>query len=199
MRGQMDYWSPPPWDSREGRALHRLSLAKRPAGVVVPPAVWVAAARESGLRVHLVKRLAKRAAAGGDPRVEWYGEHLTRLRRRTSRGASDLARARQADWLRRRWGLPWARIARLCGYSEAGNGISARKMVAHYRKRLASGDTLPKARIAYKRRERGEPWAMIAHRVGYATARSARVMARRFAMRAGKRWPMPVRDAPSAD
>ena len=57
--------------------------------------------------------------------------------------------------------------------------------------------TLPKARLAYLRRERGEPWAQIARKVGYASAHSARVMARRYAERADVAWPVPLRDVPS--
>ena len=148
--------------------------------------------RRAGLGV---EGLAKRAAAGGDPRVAWYAEHLARLQRRTPRGPSDLARARTANWLRKR-GLPWKRIARACGYSERDNGANARKMAALYRGRLANGGTLPKARMAYRRRERGEPWERIARRVGYAGSRSAREMAKRYAKRAGEPWPVPVRDAP---
>ena len=103
-----------------------------------------------------------------------------------------------ANWLRKR-GLPWKRIAHVLGYSEKGSGAEARKAAALYRERLANGGTLPKARLAYKRRERGEPWERIARKVGYAGVRSARVMARRYAQRAGEPWPAPVRDAPSAN
>ena len=87
----------------------------------------------------------------------------------------------------------------MLGYSEKGSGAEARKAAALYRERLANGGTLPKARLAYKRRERGETWTDIARTVGYASARSARVMARRFAGRAELQWPVPVRVAPSAD
>ena len=59
-----------------------------------------------------------------------------------------------------------------------GSGAEARKAAALYRERLANGGTLPRARLAYKRRERGEPWTRIARKVGYAGARSAREMAR---------------------
>ena len=79
-----------------------------------------------------------------------------------------------------------------------GSGAEARKAAALYRERLANGGTLPKARLAYKRRERDEPWADIARKVGYASARSARVMARRFAERAGLPWPVPTPVVPSA-
>ena len=103
-----------------------------------------------------------------------------------------------ANWLRE-WGLPWRRIAHVLGYSEKGSGAEARKAAALYRERLANGGTLPRARRAYLRRERGEPWARIARRVGYASARSARMMARRYAERAGKPWPVPPRDALSAN
>ena len=65
------------------------------------------------------------------------------------------------------------------GYSEKGSGAEARKAAALYRERLANGGTLPKARLASQRRERGELWAQIARRFGYVSARSARVMARR--------------------
>ena len=98
-----------------------------------------------------------------------------------------------ANWLRQR-GLPWKRIAHALGYSERDSGADARKAAALYRRRLANGGTLPKARLAYKRRERGETWARIARRVGYASARSAREMARRYAERAGLPRPVPLRD-----
>ena len=192
------YWSPPRMGSREFHALAWLSSVEPPAGIVLPPALWMPAVRVSGLKLHQVKRLAKRAAAAGDPRVEWFAEHLARLGRRTPRGPTDLARARMANWLRKR-GLPWRRIAHVLGYSTKGSGAEARKAATLYRERLANGGTLPKARLAYKRRERGEPWADIACKVGYASARSARVMARRYAERAGLPWPVPVRDAQSAD
>ena len=188
-------WTPPRLGTREQRALSWLATVEPPSGIVLRPSLWIPAARASGSRVHQVKRLAKRAAAGGDPRVAWYAEHLARLQRRTPRGPSDLARARTANWLRKR-GLPWKRIARACGYSERDNGANARKMAALYRGRLANGGTLPKARMAYRRRERGEPWERIARRVGYAGSRSAREMAKRYAKRAGEPWPVPVRDAP---
>ena len=100
-----------------------------------------------------------------------------------------------ANWLRKR-GLPWKRIAHVLGYSEKGSGAEARKAAALYRERLANGGTLPRARMAYKRRERGEPWARIALKIGYASARSARVMAQRYAERAGEPWPVPLREAP---
>ena len=103
-----------------------------------------------------------------------------------------------ANWLRER-GLPWKRIAHVLGYSEKDSGAEARKAAALYRERLANGGTLPKARLAYKRRERDEPWTDIARQVGYASARSARVMARRFAERAGLPWPVRLRVVPSAD
>ena len=77
-------------------------------------------------------------------------------------------------------------------------GAEARKAAALYRERLASGGTLPRARLAYLRRERGESWTRIARRVGYASARSARVMAWRYAKRAELPWPVPLRDAPGA-
>ena len=197
MAGQA-YWSPPERGSREDRALMWLASVEPPRGIVVPPAVWKATARASGLKVPAIKRLARRAADAGDPRVAWYAEHLARLGRRTPRGPTGLARARMANWLRKR-GLPWKRIAHVLGYSEKGSGAEARKAAALYRERLANGSTLPRARLAYLRRERGEPWTRIARRVGYATARSARVMARRYAERAGEPWPVPLRDAPSAN
>ena len=197
MAGQA-HWSPLERGSREDHALQWLALVEPPARIVLPPALWMPAVRVSGLKVHQVKRLARRAAAAGDPRVAWYAEHLARLGRRTPRGPTDLARARMANWLRKR-GLPWKRIAFVCGYSEKGSGAEARKAAALYRERLANGGTLPRARMAYKRRECGEPWARIARKVGYAEARSARVMARRYAERAREPWPVPLRDAPSAN
>jgi len=190
------YWSPPRMGTREFRALDWLSSVEPPAGIVLPASLWLPAARASGLSVPWVKRLARRAAAAGDPRVGWYAEHLARLSQRTPRGPTDLVRARMANWLRER-GLPWKRIARVLGYSEKSSGAEARKAAALYRERLANGGTLPKARMAYKRRERGEPWADIARRVGYASARSVREMARRYAERAELPWPVPVRDAPT--
>ena len=192
------YWSPPRMGTREDRALMWLASVEPPRGIVVPPAVWKATARASGLKVPAIKRLARGAADAGDPRVAWYAEHLARLGRRTPRGPTGLARARMANWLRER-GLPWRRIAHVLGYSEKGSGAEARKAAALYRGRLASGGTLPRARLAYMRRERGEPWERIARRVGYATARSARVMARRYAQRAGLSWPVPAPQAPSAN
>ena len=192
------YWSSPERGSREDRALMWLASVQPPRGIVVPPAVWQATARASGLKVPAIKRLARRAADAGDPRVAWYAEHLARLGRRTPRGPTDLARARMANWLRER-GLPWKRIAHVLGYSEKGSGAEARKAAALYRERLASGRTLPRARLTYLRRERGESWTRIARKVGYAGARSARVMARRYAERAGLPWPVPLRDAPSAN
>ena len=182
-------WSPPRMGTREDRALQWLSFVEPPAGIVVPPTAWLPAARASGLRVGQVKRLARRAADGGDPRLVWYGEHLERLRRRAPRRSGDLRRVRLADWLRRR-GLSWRRVALACGYSTTGNGHAARRAVKLYRERLASGDTIPRARKAYLLREGGEEWAGIARRVGYASARSARVMARRYAERAGLPWPV---------
>ena len=192
------YWSPPRMGTREFRALDWLSSVEPPAGIVLPPSLWLPAARVSGLKAHQVKRLARRAAAAGDPRVAWYAEHLARLGRRTPRGPTDLARARMANWLRER-GLPWKRIAHVLGYSEKGSGAEARKAAALYRERLANGGTLPKARLAYLCRERGESWTRIARKVGYAGARSARVMAKRYAKRAELAWPVPLLDAPSAN
>ena len=199
------YWSPPRMGTREFRALDWLASVEPPTSIVIPPTsrkrrhqVWMPAARASGLKVGQVRRSARRAAAAGDHRVAWLAAHLERLRSRTPRGPGDLSRARKAHRLRQR-GLPWKRIARLCGYSQANNGHSARKAVRLYRQRLADGSTLHRARKAYHRRERGEAWERIARRVGYANARSARVMARRYAARAGLPWPVPVRDAPSAD
>lgn len=196
MAGQA-YWSPPRMGTREFRALDWLSSVESPAGIVLPPSLWLPAARASGLKVGQVKRLARRAAGAGDPRVGWYAEHLARLGGRTPRGPTELVRARMANWLRER-GLPWKRIAHVLGYSERGSGADARKAAALYRERLANGGTLPKARLAYLRREHGEPWARIARKVGYASARSARVMARRYAQRAELAWPVPLRDAPNA-
>ena len=155
------------------------------------------AARVSGLSVWQVKRLARRAADCGDGRVGWYAEHLGRLRRQfggTPRGPTDMARARQAHRLRGR-GLSWPRIARLTGYSAAGSGHSARKAVQDYRARLADGSTLLRARQAYQRRERGETWQRIAGRLRYASDRTARGMARRYAERAGLPWPVPIIEA----
>ena len=190
------YWSPPRMGMREDCALMWLASVEPPRGIVVPPALWKATARASGLRVHQVKRLARRAAAAGDPRVAWYAEHLARLGRRTPRGPTDLVRARTANWLRKR-GLPWKRIARALGYSERDSGAEARKAAALYRQRLANGGTLPKARLAYLRRERVDSWSRIARKVVYASARSAREMAKRYAMRAGELWPLPLREAPT--
>jgi len=182
------YWSQPERGSREDRALQWLASVEPPRGIVVPSALWKATARASGLRVHQIKRLARRAAAADDPRVGWNAEHLARLSRRTPRGPTDLSRARMANWLRKR-GLPWRRIAHVLSYSERDSGADARKAAALYRERLANGGTLPRARLAYLRRGRGEPWAHIARKVGYAGARSAREMAKRYAARAGLPWP----------
>ena len=190
--------SPPRMGTREFHALQWLADVEPPAGIVVPASAWLPAARASGLKVAAVKRLARRAAEGGDPRVQWYSMHLERLRRRTPRGPGDLGRVRLADWLRRR-GLTWRQVARACGYSQRDNGRSIRRAVQRYRPRLANGDTLPKARAAYRRRQRGEGWKAIARRVGYASARSARVMARRYAERAGLPWPVPVQVVPTAN
>ena len=112
------------------------------------------------------------------------------------RGPTDLARTRRAYLLRQR-GLPWQRIADLFGLTGKHSAATARKMVRVYRERLATGATLPKARMAYRRRERGEPWERIARGVGYASGRAAREMGRRYARRAGLPWP--VRDAPGAN
>ena len=162
--------------TREFHALQWLADVEQPAGIVVPASAWLTASRASGLKVAAVKR----------------------LRRRAPRGPVDSSRVRLADWLRRR-GLTWRQVARACGYSEADNGHSARKAVRRYRQHLANGGTLPRARLAYKRRERGEPWGRIARKVGYAGARLARVMARRYAERAGEPWPVPLSDAPNAN
>lgn len=192
MGGQNAAWSPPRVGAREQVALSWLATIKAPPRTIAPPpSLWMPAARVSGLSVPQVKRLARRAADAGDPRVEWYAEHRARLRRRTRRGPTDMARARQANWLRER-GLTWTQVARACGYAEKASGHCARKMAAVYRERLANGGSLPKARMAYKRRERGEPWKQIACRVGYSSARSAREMARRYARRAGLSWPVPL-------
>ena len=193
-----EHWSPPRMGTREFHALDWLSRVEPPAGIVVPASAWLPASRASGLKVAAVKRLAGRAAEGGDPRVQWYSMHLERLRRRAPRGPANSSRARLADWLRRR-GLTWRQVARACGYSEADNGHSARKAARGYRQHLANGGTLPKARAAYQRRQRGEGWKAIARRVGYASARSARVMARRYAERAGLPWPVPVQVVPTAN
>ena len=192
------YWSPPRMGTREYHAMDWLSFVEPPTSIVIPPSVWMPAARASGLNVGQVKRLARRAAAAGDQRVAWFAAHLERLRRRTPRGPGDLSRARKADRLRRQ-GLSWRRVALVCGYSEADNGHSARKAAANYQARLADGGTLRRGRMAYQRRERGEPWERIARRVGYASARSARAMARRYAERARLPWPVPVRDASGPD
>ena len=189
---------PPRMGTREFYALQWLADVEPPAGIVVAASAWLPASRASGLKVAAVKRLARRAAEGGDPRVQWYSMHLERLRRRAPRGPTDLARARMANWLRKR-GLPWKRIAHVLGYSEKCSGAEARKAAALYRERLANGGTLPRARLAYRRRERGEAWVRIARRIGYASARSAREMARRYAQRAVLPWPVPVQDAQSAD
>ena len=185
------YWPPPCMGTREFRALDWLASVEPPTGIVIPPTLWMPAARASGLKIGRVKRLARRAADAGDPRLAWYAEHRARLRRRTPRGPGNLSRARKADRLRRR-GLSWRRVALACGYSEADSGHSARKAARLYRERLADGGTLHRARKAYQRRERGEAWARIAGAVGYASARSARVMARRHAERAGLPWPVPI-------
>ena len=194
--GRRDYWSPPRVGSREHHALSWLGTVEPPPGVVIPPSLWMPAARVSGLPPARVKRLARRAAEAGDPRVRWLAEHLERLRRRAPRGPGDLGRARQADWLRRR-GMTWRQVARACGFAEADNGHSARRAVQRYRQRLASGGTLPRARAAYQLRQHGEGWPAIAHRTGYASARAARGMARRFAERAGLPWPVPLGEAPA--
>ena len=150
------YWTPPGMGTREFRALDWLASVEPPPSIVVPPTLWMPAARASGLRVHQIKGLARCAASAGDPRVGWYRDHLARLGRRTPRGPTELVRARMANWLRKR-GLPWKRIAHVLGYSEKGSGAEARWAAALYRERLANGGTLPKARMAYKHRERGEP------------------------------------------
>ena len=183
-------WLAPEFDTPEDRALRQLSLVAQPAGGVVPPNVWRGAAMETGLSVARIKLLARQAVAGGDPRVQWYAAHLERLRRRAPRGPIDSNRVRLADWLQRR-GLMWRQVARACGYAEADSGRSIRRAVRRYQQRLANGDTLPKARRAYQLRQRGEGWAAIANRTGYASDRSARVMARRYAERAGLPWPVP--------
>lgn len=188
------YWSPPRMGTREYHALDWLSSVEPPTGIVIPPSVWMPAARASGLKIGRVKRLARRAAAAGDRRVAWLAAHLERLRQRTPRGPGNLSRARKADRLRRR-GLSWRRVALACGYSEAYSGHGARKAVRLYRERLASGDTIPKARKAYQLRERGEAWRQIARRVGYASDRVARAMARRYAQRAELPWPVPILEA----
>ena len=169
-------------------------MSSRRPGVVIPASTWLPAARVSRLSVATVKLLARRAAEAGDPRVAWYAAHLERLRRRAHRGPGDLGRARQADWLRRR-GLTWTQIARACHYSQRDNGNSARKAVRRYRLHLAAGDTIPKARAAYQLRQHGEGWTAIARRVGYSSGRAARVMAKRYAERAGLRWPVPIIEA----
>ncbi len=192
-----EHWSPPRVGSREHCALGWLAMVEPPPGVVIPTAAWLPAARVSGMKVGAVKRLARRAAEGGDPRVRWLADHLERLRRRAPRGPGDLSRVRLADWLRRR-GLTWRQVARACGYAEADNGRSIRRAVRRYRQRLANGDTLPKARAAYQLRQRGEGWTAVARRVGYSSGRSARVMARRYAERAGLAWPVPVQVVPTA-
>ena len=190
--------SPPRMGTREFHALQWLADVEPPAGIVIPASSWLPASRASGLKVAAVKRLARRAAEGADPRVQWYSMHLERLRRRAPRGPANSSRARLADWLRRR-GLTWRQVARACGYSEADNGHSARKAARRYRQHLANGGTIPRARAAYRRRQLGEPWELIARRVGYASGRSAREMTKRFAKRAGLVWPVPLRDAPSAN
>ena len=79
-------WSPPRLGSREQRALGWLASVEPPRGIVLPPSLWESTARASGLSVRQVKRLARRAASGGDSRVAWYAEHRARLQRRTRRG-----------------------------------------------------------------------------------------------------------------
>ena len=189
--GQTATWFPPRVGSREHRALGWLAKIEPPGGVVLPPSLWAPAARAGGLSVWQVKRLARRAADAGDPRLTWYAEHRERLRRRTRRGPTAMPRARQANWLRQR-GLSWPQVARACGYAD---GATARKMAGRYQERLANGGSLPRARLAYKRRERGERWPLIARRLGYANDRTARGMARRFAERAGLPWPVPILEA----
>ncbi len=196
--GREEPWSPPERGSREDRALQWLALAEPPRGIVVPPALWKATARVSGMKVPAIKRLARRAAAGGDPRVAWLAAHLERLGRRTPRGPGDLRRVRQADWLRRR-GLTWRRVAIACGYSVRDSGADARRAVKLYREQLENGGTLPRARKAYQLRANGETWPQIARRVGYRSGRAAMGMSRRYAARAGLPWPVPVCDAASAD
>ena len=180
--------------TREFRALDWLPSAEPPTGIVIPPSLWMPAARVSGLSVPKVKRLARRAVDAGDQRVVWLAAHLERLRHRKPRGPGDLFRARKADRLRRQ-GLSWRRVALVCGYSQADNGHSARKAARLYRERLADGSTLRSARKAYQRRVRGEAWERIAGAVGYASARSARAMARRYAERARLPWPVPILEA----
>ena len=105
MTGQA-YWSLPERVSREDRALMWLASIEPPRGIVVPLALRKATARASGLKLHQIKWLARRAAAAGDPRVKWYADHLARLSWRTPQGPTGLVRARMANWLRKR-GLPW--------------------------------------------------------------------------------------------
>ena len=59
-------WTPPRLGTREQRALSWLATVEPPSGIVLQPSLWIPAARASGSRVHQIKRLAKRAAAGGD-------------------------------------------------------------------------------------------------------------------------------------
>ena len=183
-------WFPPRMGSREHHALSWLATVEPPAGVVIPASLWLPASRASGLKVAQVKRLARRAAEAGDIRLAWYAAHLERLRRRAHRGPGDFSRVRLADWLRRR-GLTWPQVASACGYATADSGNAARKAVRRYRRHLESGNTIPQARAAYQLRRRGEPWADIARRTGYASDRAARGMAKRFAARAGLPWPVP--------
>ena len=97
------------------------------------------------------------------------------------------------------WG-PRATCTQQRRTSRAGPRAIPRKAAKLYRARLASGDTLRRARLAYLRRERsGKPWARVARRVGYASDRAARGMARRYAKRAGRPWPVPLGAAPSAN
>ena len=197
--GSQEHWTPPRVGSREHHALGWLSSVEPPPGVVIPTAAWLPAARVSGMKIGAVKRLARCAAEAGDPRVAWYAAHLERLRRRASRGpVNNSSRVRLADWLRRR-GLTWRQVARACGYAEADSGNCARKAVRRYRRRLANGNTIPRARKAYQLRRGGERWPAIARWIGYASARSARVMARRYAERAGLPWPVTVQVVPTAN
>ena len=71
-------------------ALQWLALVDPPAGIVLPPALWMPAVRVSGLKVHQVKRLARRAAAAGDPPCRVVRGALGAAGRRTPRGPTDL-------------------------------------------------------------------------------------------------------------
>ena len=77
--------------------------------------------------------------------------------------------------------LPW--LPERCLRSQDGGALSDE---------VGGWRHAPQGRMAYQRRTRGEPWLQIARRLGYASDRVARGMARRFAQRAGLPWPVPT-------